>query len=121
MFLPADRIFSVDIDRPPVVYPRYAGKLRTFRMASLDDEIRDPMFQIGRLNARVEGLEARQNRHDTLLDAMDGKLDAIKLQLERAFGGNERVGAIVKWTALIVSAIAAATTLIISSVHFWGH
>lgn len=86
-----------------------------------DDDLRGPVFELGRLHARVENIEVRQDKHDQLLATIDGKLDEIQTQLTLAVGARQKAASLIKYTSIIVAMAASLVTAVVGTLHFWGH
>lgn len=86
---------------------------------SIDDTAPDKaVFELGRLHARVEGLEQRQNNTDNVLSRMDGKLDGIQQSLDRAVGGREKLASLVKYAASLFAILATLGSMIVGALHY---
>lgn len=89
-------------------------------MSSLFDEEnpRGAAWEMGRLHARVDGIEQRQNKHDELLIAMDGKLDGIKEALDLSVGGKQTLGALLRYMSIAAGLIGTVVTAVAAGFHY---
>lgn len=83
-----------------------------------EESPRGPAWEMGRLHARVDGIEARQNKHDELLIAMDGKLDGIKETLDLSMGGKQTLGALLRYLSIAAGLIGTVVTAVAAGFHF---
>lgn len=85
-----------------------------------DDGLRGPniAFHIGRLNARVESLEGRQDKTDNVLSSMDGKLDEIKVSIDHAVGARKLTAAVARWAFIVLSSGATLLAAVVAALNF---